>query len=175
MTRFWPITLTFLGLLLPISLQAAPLHVVVELQNLTVVQSPQKGGNQIYVNLLESCMDKAGKSQICAASAPQLHWQFLKKDLTKHVWLWQGKLDEGETAQIDFIVHEKGFKPFKPEESVGSMTLKLKNAGGKLQSTWTNGKETTSTKISPVSNKFRLADNSGVYGIYEMLITVELT
>lgn len=174
MTRFWPTTLTFLGLLLPVSLQAATLHAIVEMQNLTVIQPAQKGGNQIYINLFESCADKSGKSQVCAAVAPQLHWQFLKKNLTKNIWLWQGKLDEGENAKVVFIVHEKGFQPLKPEESIGSMTLKLTNVGGKLQSTWTNGKETTSTSIDPMTNKFRLAANAGTYGVYEMLITVKL-
>jgi len=170
----WLISFTLLGLFIPLTTSAGTLHAIVEMENLAVINSTTKGGNQIYINLFESCVNQSKKNQTCTNVVPQLHWQFLKKDLSKKVWLWQGKLDEGDTAKIVFIVNEKAFNPFKSEQLIGGMTLQLANVHGVLQTHWTSGEETTSVSIDPTTSKFHLKGNGGTYGVYEITLRVKL-
>lgn len=170
MSRLWLISFTLLGLFMPLTTSAAVLHAIVEMENLTVIKQTTKGGNQIYINLFESCINPSQKNQTCTNAVPQLHWQFLKEDTAKKVWLWQGKLDEGDTAKIVFIVNEKALNPFKSSELIGAMTLQLANDHGILQTRWSSGEETTAVPIDPTASKFRLAGNGGSFGIYEITL-----
>lgn len=159
-------------LLLPSISVATTLHAVVTLESLKQMKPHTQGGNQLYVSSFESCSLKA--KQCSFPSSPPLHWQFLKNANPTKTWLWQGKFNEGDAIKVNFIIDEKGFRPFHPTQMIGEMTLELKDVHDKLEAHWINGKATSHTPLDTTTTQFRFSDNGGNYGVYDMIVKINV-
>lgn len=162
--------LTIILLFLPSISMAKTLHTVVTLESLKQVKPHTQGGQQLYVSSFEFCSLKA--KQCSFPPSPPLHWQFLKNGSPRKTWLWQGKLNEGDAIRVNFILDEKGFRPFHPTQMIGEMTLELKDINDKLEAHWINGKATTHAALDATTTQFRFSDNGGVYGVYDMIVKI---
>lgn len=158
---------------------AAVLHPAVQLESLVQLKPQEKSGDEIYIHVIELA-PTAKITKTYNVPPHPLYWRFFKKSTIKKVWLWQGKLEEGQSINIQFTVMEKEFHAATPDDFIGGMTLKLKNNHGVLQTQWVNGQSTKSEVVKSLNNKAivngmgQRFHMNGSGGIYEMILRPKL-
>jgi len=144
---------------------ATPVNVSLTLNSIHSIVRSEKSGDEVYLNILVH--DSKGNAMVKKIPKPPLHWNSNSLPNVKNLNLWSAVLDSNQSSTLTLTVMESDTPPWNPDDSLGSITLVLKNTDGVLQHQWSI-KHGTSIKLSKDSDpiektRFTLTEKNSRY------------
>lgn len=104
------------------------------LDHLKVIQAQEKDGDELYFDVSVYRANQAVR--YLRIPAKPIHWPSQLMDNVSKVTLWSEPLKAGETVTLIVSLMESDALPFNPDDLIGLVRVKLKNAKGVLQISW---------------------------------------
>lgn len=136
-------------------------NIAVTLKNLEVIQTQEKGGDELFISVTEfPTQENARHYQIPAYPT---HWlsKYLKN--VKDVVIWQKSLNHCEPIDLLISLVEEDFAPWDLDDSLGSVELKVECVNGQSVEKWIIPDTKNTVKINGNDNGFSFTGHKAEY------------
>lgn len=116
------------------TLHAKDLHAVIKLVSIESTQSSESYSDEVYFSVLES--RDTGSPEMYRVPNFPLHWQTKDLPNMRDIKLWEGDLQDNQSAQVVLSLIEHDMPPWNVDDHIGSAKVTLKNQKGKIDIKW---------------------------------------
>lgn len=138
------------------------------LDHLNVIQAQEKDGDELYFDVSVYRANQA--VHYLRVPAKPIHWPSQLMGNISQVTLWSEPLKAGETVTLIVSLIESDALPFNPDDLIGLVRVRLKNAKGVLQTHWgMPNRYNGPAKMAPHSSgtqKFDMQGDGARYNLY---------
>jgi hypothetical protein len=126
-----------------------PLRPAIQLDSIMPLKKTEKGGNEIYVGMSE--FNSNGKNRYYTIPQSPVYWPQKSVTQISNFQLWQGKLPAGGATEVIISLIEKDTPPWKLDDLISIVKIKMMNKGGKISYEWYQDGKLISTKNAKVT------------------------